>query len=49
MNSNLKKDLIIANSFFLLLIAFYTLLNAGPLDVKVFLIGWGMLNLTAII
>lgn len=48
MNSDLKKNLIIANGFFLLLIAFYILLRMGPLSWIIFLVGWVLLNLTII-
>lgn len=46
MNSNLKKDLIIANGFLLLLIIVYVLLHMGPLNVKVLLVGLLLMNLT---
>lgn len=49
MNSDLKKDLIIANGFFLLLIVVYVLFNIGPLNGKVFFVGWALLNITVIL
>ena len=48
MNSNLKKNLIIANGFLLLLIIFYVLLHMGPLNMKALLVGLVLMNLTVI-
>ncbi|UFK66971.1 hypothetical protein IU404_02439 (plasmid) [Limosilactobacillus reuteri] len=48
MNSNLKKNLIIANGFLLLIIIFYVLLHMGPLNMKVLLVGLVLMNLTVI-
>ena len=45
----LKKDIIIANSFFMLLVAVYTILHIGPLNCKIFLLGWLLLNITTVI
>lgn len=49
MSLNTKKDLVIANSFFLFLMVAYILLKMGPFDLVVFVIGWILLNLTVII
>lgn len=48
MNSNLKKNLIIANGFLLLIIIFYVLLHMGPLNMEVLLVGLVLMNLTVI-
>lgn len=49
MNLEIKKNLIIANVFFLSLMAAYILLHMGPFNLVVFLIGWILLNLTIFI
>ena len=49
MNLDTKKNLIIANVFFLFLMAAYILLHMGPFNVVVFLIGWILLNISTLV
>lgn len=49
MNLDTKKNLIIANFFFLFLMAAYILLHMGPFNVVVFLIGWILLNISTLV
>ena len=49
MRLDTKKDMIIGNGFFILLIIIYLLLHAGPLNLLVLLTGLILLNLTILI
>lgn len=49
MNLDTKKNLIIANVFFLFLMVAYILLHMGPFNVVVFLIGWILLNISTLV